>query len=63
MDGTSMKDQAQRTQAQGIHDAIREILLQDWDPICRRSLKPAVFLLAREGLVIIRAEGASGLRS
>ena len=33
LDGTSMKDQAQLTQAQEIQDAIRQILLQDWDPI------------------------------
>jgi hypothetical protein len=41
MDGTSMKDQAQRTRAQEIHDAIREILLQDWDPIGVRDVPAA----------------------
>ena len=41
MDGASMKDQAQRPRAQEIRDAIREILLQDWDPIGVRDVPAA----------------------
>ena len=36
-----MKDQAQLTQAQEIQDAIRQILLQDWDPIGVRDAPTA----------------------
>jgi len=39
------------------------VLRYEYRKQCRRSPKPAVFLLAREGLIIIRAEGASGLTS
>ena len=40
-DGTGMKDQAQITGAQEIQDAIRQILLQDWDPIGVRDVPAA----------------------
>ena len=41
MDGPRMKDQAQITRSREILDAIRQILLQDWDPIGVRDAPAA----------------------